>query len=165
MDLFWHLSFHVITAFLAGYIIWRIWRRPVPSFIAGFFGGVLIDLDHLIDYFFAFGLRYNLESFLRGYQFLKSDKIYVLFHGWEYAVVLVILGMLIRSNLWLKSAILALSLGAFFHLVVDVNINHGMTFKGYSVFYRAFNDFDTQNIVTPEHYEQHQTEKQRIVFD
>lgn len=162
MGLFWHLSLHVLTAFVAGCIIWRIWRKPVPSFIAGFLGGVLIDLDHLIDYFLAFGPRFNLGYFLQGYQFLKSDKIYVLFHGWEYVALLAGLGLMIRSNLWLKSAILSISLAAFFHLVVDVNINKGMTFSGYSIVCRVANGFDIEKIVTLEHYQDHRSEKEEV---
>ncbi len=154
----------MVTAGVAGYLVWKVWRKPVPSFLAGFLGGVFIDLDHLLDYFLAFGFSFNLSYFLQGYEFLKSDKIYVIFHGWEYLVVLVVLVLLIKSNLWLKSAILALFLGSFFHLLVDVTINHGMTFKSYSLSYRMLNNFDLQKIVTTEHYKRHLLQKEAVTL-
>ncbi|OGI22331.1 MAG: hypothetical protein A2808_01040 [Candidatus Moranbacteria bacterium RIFCSPHIGHO2_01_FULL_55_24] len=164
MSLLFHLSLHVFLALLAGFFVWLLWRRPVVSFAAAFLGGVLIDLDHLIDYFLAFGLHFRLDYFLQGYQFLKSDKLYVLFHGWEYVVLLAVLAFAMKSKLWLKSAILSLSLGMFFHLLIDVNINDGMTLKGYSVFYRTAQGFEIQEIMTPEHYKDHQLRKQGATF-
>lgn len=146
------MSLHVLTALIAGYIIWRFFREPIISFGAAFVGGVLIDLDHLIDYFLAFGVNFRLEGFLLGVQFEKNDKIYVLFHGWEYVILLAIVTWLIKSNIKLKVAILALSLGAFFHLLIDVNINGGMTIKSYSILYRATHHYDMKKVVTPEHY-------------
>jgi hypothetical protein len=137
MSLASHLLFHVFTALIAGYIVWRFWRHPLLSFGIAFVGAVLIDLDHLIDYYIAFGSHFDMLSFIHGEQFAKNDKIYVLFHGWEYVILLIAVSWLIKSNIKLKVAVLALALGAFFHLLIDVNVNHGMTVQGYSVVYRA----------------------------
>lgn len=153
MGLTLHLSVHVLTAFVAGYMVWRIWRKPLVSFGAAFFGAVLIDLDHLVDYFFAFGLHFDLASFLQGAQFDKNEKIYVLLHGWEYVILLLILAWLIRKNIQLKVGILAFALGAFFHLVLDTNINQGMSVKGYSILYRSVQGFEMEQVVTAEHYQ------------
>lgn len=161
MSLASHLSLHVLTALLAGYIVWRLWRYPALSFGAAFCGAVLIDLDHLIDYFLAFGLHFNIFSFIQGAQFAKNEKIYVLFHGWEYVILLVGIAWLIKSNMKLKVAFLALALGAFFHLLMDTNINHGMTIRSYSIVYRAVHDYEMRAIVTPEHYRNHLEQQMR----
>ena len=152
MSLVLHLFFHVLSAFFAGYIVWRFYRNPILAFGSAFFGAVLIDLDHLIDYFFAFGFHFNLTRFIHGEQFAQNDKIYVLFHGWEYVILLLGVVWLIKSNIKLKVATLALSLGAFFHLLIDVNVNGGMTMKSYSVLYRATHHYEMEKVVTPEHY-------------
>jgi len=162
MSLALHLFLHLLTALIAGYIIWRFFGKPLISFGAAFFGAVLIDLDHLIDYFFAFGFHFDIFSFIHGEQFAKNDKIYVLFHGWEYIILLVAAAWLIKSNFKLKAAVLALALGGFFHLLIDVNVNDGMTLKGYSILYRARQSFDIEKIVTPEHYQKHILQKQMI---
>ncbi len=163
MDLASHLLLHVFTALIAGYVIWRFWRRPLLSFGAAFFGAVLIDLDHLIDYSIAFGPHFDVFSFIHGEQFAKNDKIYVLFHGWEYVILLLAVAWLIKERTRLKVACVALSLGAFFHLMIDVNINQGMTVRGYSVAYRALQGYEMKKIVTPEQYKKHILKKQMTV--
>jgi hypothetical protein len=164
MSLVFHLFLHVLSALIAGYIVWRFWRSPIISFGAAFLGAVLIDLDHLIDYFLAFGLHFNLAAFIAGEQFAKSDKIYVLFHGWECVILLLLLAWLIKSNVKLMVALLALSLGAFFHLLIDVNINNGMTIKSYSIVYRTFYYYEMEKVVTPEHYQEHLLKNQLYEF-
>lgn len=163
MSLFLHLSIHLFFALLAGFIVWRIWRKSTTSFMGGILGGVLIDLDHLIDYFLAFGFSFKPDYFINGYQFLKSDKIYVLFHGWEYVIIMVVIAVAVK-NLKLKSLVFALAFGAFFHLSTDVIINN-TSVKFYSIIFRAKNGFETEKIVTPEHWQEHLIEKSAINFD
>ncbi|MDO8566245.1 MAG: hypothetical protein Q7S04_03620 [Candidatus Moranbacteria bacterium] len=160
-----HLFIHFFFAFVAGGISWFFFGNPVLSFISGFLGGVLIDLDHLIDYFLAFGSRWNLSYFIRGYQFLKSDKVYVLFHGWEYVILLAIVVWAVGAQSSLGVALFALGLGGLFHLIADTLINHGMSFRAYSILYRLVNKFEVEKIVTPEHYLEHMREKQSTRFE
>lgn len=153
MSLFLHLSIHLFFAVLAGYIVWRIWKCPKISFAAGIIGGFLIDTDHLIDYVLAFGTDFRLYYFLSGYQFLKSEKIYIIFHGWEYVLLFSIVALLIKRPI-LKSLFLALALGMFFHLDADVVIDH-IPPQTYSVLYRVKHHFDVQALVYPEDYARH----------
>ena len=162
MDLFFHLSLHILTSIMAGYIVWKIWKKPIAAFLTAFIGGVLIDLDHLIDYFLAFGLSFNLEYFAKGYQFLKSDKIYILFHGWEYVIILIVLAIWIIKNKTAKSVFLALARGLFFHLSVDCITNDGAKISTYSIIYRTKNNFDLNPLVTPEHYQEHQMRRKDL---
>lgn len=162
MSLFFHLSTHILTGVVAGYIVWRVWGNPFSSFSMAFIGGVLIDLDHFIDYFLAFGWQFRLEYFIKGYQFLASDKIYILFHGWEYVVLLAAIAWFIKFNIKLKAIVLALALGMFFHLSIDAFTNEGAQIKTYSIIYRAKNNFDVQQLVTPEHYQDHQMRKKLL---
>lgn len=162
MNLFLHLSAHVLTGVVAGYIVWRVWKNPFLAFLPSFAGGVLIDLDHFIDYFLAFGWQFRLEYFIKGYQFLASDKIYILFHGWEYAVLLAAIAWFIKFNIKLKAAVVALAFGMFFHLSIDAIANEGAQLKTYSIIYRAKNNFDLRQLVTPKHYQDHQIRKKLL---
>ena len=72
---------------LVGFLIWKYLFKNINVFLIAFLGGVLIDLDHLFDYFLAFGAKFNLTYFAKGYQFLKSDKIYIPFHSWEIVII------------------------------------------------------------------------------
>ncbi|MEP7162799.1 MAG: hypothetical protein ABI747_03480 [Candidatus Moraniibacteriota bacterium] len=166
MSLILHLFLHVAFAFLAGFIAWiLIPVSPWIPFVAAFFGGVLIDLDHFIDYFMAFGIRFNLKAFIEGHHFLKNDKIYVLFHGWEYTILLAGGAWFFRTDTGLQAAFFALSLGMLLHLLVDVIVNHGMTIRGYSAFYRAKHDYAMEKIVTPEHYAKDVMKKRALMMN
>jgi hypothetical protein len=162
MSLALHLALHVFTALLAGLISWILFGNPGYSFIGGIVGGVLIDLDHFIDYFFAFRYQWNLSYFMKGYQFLKSDKVYVLFHGWEYLVLVAVIYFFVDKYENLQGLLFALGLGVLFHLVVDVFVNHGMSFRAYLFFYRLKHQFDIKKVVTVDHYKEHLLQKQKV---
>lgn len=162
MKLFFHLSIHILTSLAAGYIVWKIRKKPAIAFSIAFIGGVLIDLDHLIDYWLAFIWNFRLDYFAKGYQFLKSDKIYILFHGWEYAIILTVLAIWVIKNKTAKSIILALGISMFFHLSTDLFLNEGAKIGTYSVIYRAKNNFDLKPLVTLEHFLDHQRRKKLI---
>jgi hypothetical protein len=117
-----------------------------------------------VDYFLAFGWNFNADYFIHGFQFLKSGKIYILFHSWEYAIILLVIALFLKKNLKIKSFILAISIGLFFHLVTDIAINEGVTPRSYFIIDRAKNNFEIEKIVTPEHYEKHLIEKEENQF-
>lgn len=164
MGLFLHLLAHIGLSVLAGLLVWKFFGHAIIAFPAAFVGGVLIDLDHLIDYFLAFGAKFRLEYFLKGYQFLESDKIYIFFHGWEYIILLAVAGWLAKSNVKIKATVFVLALGIFFHLSIDAFTNEGAQIKTYSISYRAKNNFDLKAMVTSEHYQDHQIRKKLINF-
>lgn len=159
MDLSLHLLIHLFFSLLAGYVVFRLWGKPLLSFVFAIIGGFLVDFDHLLDYYLAFGWNFNFYWFSKGYEFLKSDKIYLLFHGWEYVIILLSLGLFLK-NIKIKTLILALAFGLFLHLSGDVIMNEGLTVKSYSVVYRIKNDFQIEKLVTPEHY-QYNVEKRQ----
>lgn len=168
MPLAIHLSIHILSGLLAGYFVWKLWKKPLPAFVFSFIGAVAIDFDHFIDYFLAFGWNFSaswrINYFTNGYQFLKTDKIYILFHGWEYVIIFGILGLFIFKNKTVKTIFFALALGMLFHLTYDVSANAGMRFLSYSIIYRMENNFSLQKVVTPEHWQKHLKNKQAIQF-
>lgn len=158
-----HLSIHLFLSLLAGLIVWRIWKKPFLAAIFGVMGGFLVDLDHFIDYYLAFGWHWNWHYFRDGYQFLSSGKIYVLFHGWEYVAILALLTFLFR-NKYVKTIFLSLALALFFHLVTDVVVDD-TPIKSYSIIYRLKHNFDVYYISSPENYEKYLKKKLRIKFE
>ncbi|HLN19079.1 MAG TPA: hypothetical protein VK255_02825 [Patescibacteria group bacterium] len=161
MSLSVHLSIHVLLAFLAGFIVSNITQKYLISFIFALLSGVGIDLDHFIDYFFAFGWHFKLSEFLSGAQFLKSDKIYILLHGWEYVIIL-ILAFLLLKNRTARPILLALTLGLVFHLGADSVLNEGMKPSSYSIIYRFKNNFDSRRLVTPDHWQKQLINKKNL---
>ena len=130
MPLYLHELSHLVLSFFIAFIIWKKLHKHFGVFIAALLGGVFIDFDHLIDYFLAFGTKFNLIYFLKGYQFLKSDKIYVPFHSWELVIILfltlpavALLCKQAKEGLFIRMIILAFSISFFLHLSVDVYTN------------------------------------------
>jgi hypothetical protein len=94
---------------------------------------------------------------------LKSGHVYVLFHGWEYVVILALLSCLLRKR-YLKTIFLSLAIGLFFHLVTDVIIDD-TPIKSYSVVYRIEHNFDIEHINSPTNYEKYLKKKLRVQFE
>ena len=155
-----HLSIHVFFAILCGFVAWLAWKKTMAAFLSALISGVAVDFDHLFDYFMAFGWSFNLAYFIKGFEFLKTGKMYTLFHGWEYAIVFG-LAVFIFKNKTVKTIFLALSLGLFVHLCSDVIIDK-VPIKSYSIIYKIKNNFDLEKLVTPEHWQKHLKKKQQI---
>jgi len=111
----WHI---LATTPLAG-VLWRRWGGLAA--LGAVAGGVLIDVDHLIDY-----------AWTRA----KGEKSHYLapFHGWEVAVALTLFAG--RSR-----AVAGLAAGVWLHLVVDVIGNRPKHPGVYSLVYRTKHGF------------------------
>ncbi len=147
-----HLSIHFIIAIICGLSFGLYFKKPYWGLLAGLLGGFLIDLDHVLEYFFAFGLKFNLYEFLNGYQFLSSDKIYLIFHAFELFPILLILVYLLVKKKTLSFFLLTLAFSGFVHLISDCYINNYPP-RNYSIIYRA-----SKNFSAPELLREHQWE-------
>jgi hypothetical protein len=154
MPLFYHELIHLSLALLIGYLVWKKFKQLVPAFAAALSGAFLIDADHLFDYFMTFGFSFNPHYFWNSIQFEVSRKVYVPFHAWEYIIILSIAFFYLdkkfkkKKQTYLKvilSLILALNLGIYSHLIVDT-ITNGVVPLGYSLIYRAKNNFNLDKI-------------------
>ena len=91
--------------------------------------GVLIDVDHLFDYY-------------RWYVLRKRSKIFLLFHAWEYSVV----GLLLVGLVFYHPILLAAVLAHLGHIATDHFHNRTAPW-GYFITYRALVGFDTSRIL------------------
>jgi hypothetical protein len=114
-------SRHLIASLSLGALLWVF----THSILAGFLclvSGVLVDVDHLIDYLINVGLRrFSLKDFYWTCVKLKHErqesriqKTYLIFHSWE-LVILFGVGYLLFRNIYL----LAIALGYTGHLILD----------------------------------------------
>ena len=161
MPLFFHLLIHFSLAILVGYLAGKYFRKLWLGITIGFIGGFLIDLDHVLEYFFVYGLNFNLIYFLQGRQFLISDKIQLWFHAWEYVVILLILAYLLKKKNTVKVVLVTLALAIGVHLATDSVINHYPP-QFYSLSYRASLDFSAKELMSQEEYELNQKWKSEI---
>lgn len=164
MNLLSHELIHLITSLLAAYLIYRRFNNRLLALIGGLLGGFLIDLDHLFDYVLAFGSNFNLQAFLKGYQFVKIDKIFIPLHAWELPIILFLVVVFVKKiNLKLKTVIAAFALGLFFHLAIDTVTNE-QYFKSYFLSYRASKGFELKELVSQDHYKYHVKKKKSLGF-
>ena len=146
-----HLFIHFFLAIATGYLLGRHFKKVWLGIIFGFLGGFLIDLDHVLEYFFVFGLRFNLVYFLQGREFLTGEKVHLIFHVWEYLPLLVLIAIIFRKRKIFQAAILTLAVAASVHLLTDCLIN-SYPVKFYSIVYRAENGYSAQKLFSPEQY-------------
>ena len=120
----------VISSAVAGGT-WAITGSPAAAGVA--LGvGVLMDVDHLYDYY---------QRYVKG----KKDRVYVLFHAWEYPMI-----MSFISLVFYHPFLLAVILGHLAHVTTD-HVWNRLTPFAYSITYRAIKGFDSRRI-TPHHH-------------
>ncbi|MFA6194702.1 MAG: hypothetical protein WC719_03090 [Patescibacteria group bacterium] len=144
-----HIAIHFIIAVLAGLAVGFYFKKPWLGIIAGVMGGFLIDLDHVLEYFFIFGPHFDLSYFMEGRQFLISNKIILIFHAWEYIPILLGVAWLLRRRKNVSIFLLALTFGGIVHLVSDSFLNNYPP-RNYSIVYRASNDFSASVLLNSE---------------
>lgn len=149
MGLLIHELIHIFLSATSAYVCYRYAKREKKKhrhellmicILGGLLGGFFVDLDHLIDYTFVYGLNFNLHLFLSGEMFVQMRKIHILFHGWEYIAAMWLIAYKTK-NLKLRYFMLSTLLGLFSHLVFDMYSNN-VHFFGYSILYRIVYNFD-----------------------
>lgn len=136
MDLFYQELIHFFLSLSVGFIIYRFYKNRL-SFICAFASGFFIDIDHWFDNWMAFGPNLDIVNFLSGWHFEISHRLYIPFHGWEYAIILLLAGYRLKKY---RPIFYALGLSLFLHLTFDVFSNH-VSFENYSILYRILRDF------------------------
>lgn len=130
----------------AGYFsVFKSW----PGALLCMISGVLIDVDHHLDYVFAegkFPWRYkDLVDHCTGNQ---RGKIYLVFHGYEQLFILWgIISIVQPDVMWI-----GFSLGATVHLICDQFANPIKPFT-YLFFYRLKHKFDPDYLMTNDYHE------------
>jgi membrane-bound metal-dependent hydrolase YbcI (DUF457 family) len=134
MKLEHHITLSTIISGIL-YAHFKSWELSLSSLIAGIF----IDVDHAIDYFMEHGLRIHLSEVFNFFYEEKHRKITLLFHGWEWLVVLGIFTKLTDFNPWVTGALI----GYGHHIVSDYFYSKASVLT-YSLIWRWKNKFDSQ---------------------
>lgn len=101
-----------------------------------FVSGILIDLDHIIDYYKNNGFTLNPGVVYDACLDIKFDTLYIIFHSYEIVIVLwIAIACLSLSNAWKAAAI-----GITQHVIFD-NLTNPMRKMGYFFTYRAMKGF------------------------
>lgn len=108
--------------------------RSLKAAVGCVAAGVLVDLDHLIEYRNYCGDDWKWEEFSTGSYFDAKGTVKVIFHSWEAAAVM--WGIVLTQNGIRKNHLLyGITVGYTLHLVLDQIGNH-MGKMGYFEVYR-----------------------------
>ena len=118
---------HAAVSAVIGASVWGATGSPLAGGVA-LSVGVLMDVDHIIDYY-------------QGRVRRQSDKVFILFHGWEYSIV----GLVILGLVYYQPILLAATLAHLGHVATD-HFRNGLAPLGYFILYRVWVRFDAQKI-------------------
>lgn len=125
---------HTVVSGAVGGGVWLATGSPMAAGVAlGI--GVLIDIDHLYDYY---------QRYANG----RRNKIYVLGHAWEYSGI----GVAVLALVFYHPVLLGAVLGHFAHVATDHFMNRLSPFA-YSISYRLIKGFDKAYIAPHRHVE------------
>jgi len=135
---------HLLEHFFFTLLIASFWFGKTGNwllFLPAIIFGVLIDIDHWIDYFSFFGFKLNLKKFFNPASYIEpAKKVYILFHAWEYILPLFFIFRFLEKN-FLVPGLTGVVVSAYLvHLVFDT-ITITRLFKSYSLIYRWLNQF------------------------
>lgn len=128
--------YHVVVSLGVGAIIYAVFKS-LGLALAFALSGIFIDLDHFIDYWVQAGFSLKIKEFFDFCYGRKFHKSYLLLHGWEWLVLLLVGSWLSGWNAWVLGTLAGFGL----HLVMD-QLANGPSLFGYSLVYRCNKKFD-----------------------
>lgn len=136
---------HLTTSLGLGALFWarsRDWRTMVIAL--GF--GVLIDLDHLFDYWYAQRRpQIDLAEFMTSRYWRRSGRLFVLFHAFEYLPFVFLAFQALKGRRWAMAATVAMSS----HVLAD-HLANDLRPLGYFITYRIKHRFRAAEIIDME---------------
>lgn len=135
---FWHMMGHLAVALAVSSFAYSKTKNK-GIFLAGLLFSFVIDADHLVDYFAAWGFRFNLMRFLEAEYFKLNTGTYVPLHAWELGIAafsLSFLPIFRKAGWYLRVA----GLAWFGHLLWDV-FSYRIALLDYFLIWRAAHDF------------------------
>lgn len=109
---------HIISSGMISGLIY-LFTNSLSNAIASFLGGILIDLDHFIDYYMNFGFSYNLKKICDAIDNFRLSKLYLLLHSYELLITFWLAIFIIPLN----SIYLFIAIGVTQHIFLDQLFN------------------------------------------
>ena len=110
-------------------------------FTSSFISGVLIDCDHIIDYFWEFGKHFRVKEIFDVHRNEKTLFLMIIFHSWELLSLLSICAFSMSWNPW----IVGVTMGFTQHIVLDQIFNKPDR-RTYFFFWRLKNSFNVKKM-------------------
>ena len=135
-------SGHLVVSGAVGLFTYASYGEIGPA-IVSFLAGTLIDLDHIIDYIYAHGKKWDWKKINAAHHERVSGKLYVPLHSYE----LLIIFFLITLDPSLTPWRVGISLSILIHFLCDQFFNPGRRFSTYFLINRIIHNFDAKKIL------------------
>lgn len=116
--------------------------------VGSFLAGTLIDLDHVFDYIYAHGKKWDWKKINAAHHERYSGKIYVPLHSYE----LLILFFLLTLDPSLTPWRVGITLSLLAHFLCDQFFNPGRKFSTYFLINRLIHKFEAKKILKQKHH-------------
>jgi hypothetical protein len=120
--------------------------RSVPAAAASFVTGVFLDIDHILDYFINYGIKFDVRDFYDCCMQVKFDRLSLIFHSYELiALFWAAIFLFSLGSLWKGMAI-----GATQHIIFDQLFNrppYSLRRRRYFLIFRLINKFHKRGVV------------------
>lgn len=153
------LAHHLAISAGVSAVVWFLFQSMTAT-IACFLTGILLDIDHIIDYVANYGWKIRIKHLFQAFEYEVFENIFVFLHSWEFVAIYLALLWLID---W-KPVALGAGIGIFAHLLVDHLFNDHSPL-GYFLSYRIWHGFSAKHFYGAPEYRKrlkHQRAKNKI---
>lgn len=132
---------HIVASCAVSVFVWWYFRSSACALVS-FLSGVLIDADHLIDYFADHPFPAHPKKIYNACRDIKCRKLYLFLHSYELIFLLwVLIWALSLSDIWKAFAI-----GLTQHVMLDQTTNPIIK-TGYFLTVRIMKRFDKKSLI------------------
>ncbi len=149
--------YHAAVSLMISALVW-LWLRSISAALGCFLAGVFVDLDHIIDYYLAYGGRFRPRHLCYVFEFEAFNNILVLLHAWEWIPVALLI-------VWLtdwQPVGLGLVIGFTIHLILDHLINNHSPWA-YFISYRLAHCFSGYHYYGEQEYNQRLKQSKKVI--
>lgn len=131
---------HLASSIPLTAIVHFYFRSKIIS-VCFWLGYILIDIDHILDYFITCGINVNIKQFF-DISYKHQYKTLILFlHSYELIALLWYYLLFNPEKMWLTGLIF----GFMVHLITD-QLTNQIHLMGYFIIFRIFKKFKADNI-------------------
>lgn len=134
------VRYHISVSIIFSAILFAIFKSWI-IFTSSLISGVLIDLDHILDYYMQYGINLRIKRFFEVCHNLKIPRLFLIFHSWELLVLLSICAFLMSWDPWMVGTVIGLTQ----HLILDQIFNKSKRWS-YCFLWRMKHGFDIDKI-------------------
>lgn len=135
-------SGHIIVSATIGLFTYGVYGELGPA-LTSFLVGTLIDLDHIVDYLYAHGKKWDWKKVNGAHHERHSGKLYVPLHSYELLLLFFLLTLSPELTPWR----VGISLSVLAHFLCDQFFNPNRKFSTYFLLSRIIHNFDAEKVL------------------